>query len=71
MYARLALAHDDNGPAKFYKPNYDKPMSRYQTVRQARHAAPCFDGNHTVPGNWLVADQAFGIDIREDASLIT
>ena len=47
------------------------PYERYPTVRQAWHAAPCFDGNYTVLGSWLVADQACGIGIREDASLVT
>lgn len=41
------------------------------SVRQAFHALPCFDGNYTVIGSWVVADRPAGIGIREDATLIT
>jgi glutathionylspermidine synthase len=40
-------------------------------IRQAIHAAPVFDGNHAVIGAWIVGDEAAGIGIREDRSIIT
>ena len=49
----------------------DGPYGHYPCIRQAWHPAPCFDGNYTVLGSWLVGDVACGIGIREDASHIT
>ncbi|MFK3798286.1 MULTISPECIES: glutathionylspermidine synthase family protein [unclassified Pseudomonas] len=40
-------------------------------IRQRFHALPCFDGNYTVIGSWMIGDQPAGIGIREDDSLIT
>lgn len=40
-------------------------------IYQALHALPQFGNNHTLIGSWLVDDQAAGMSIREDSSLIT
>lgn len=40
-------------------------------VRQAFHPLPCFAGSYTLIGSWVVGDEAAGIGIREDATLIT
>ena len=40
-------------------------------IWQAYHALPTFDGNHTVIGSWIVAEEPAGIGIREDESPIT
>ncbi|MFJ3487048.1 glutathionylspermidine synthase family protein [Pseudomonas sp. NPDC090202] len=40
-------------------------------IRQKFHALPCFDGNYTVIGSWVIGDLPAGIGIREDDSLIT
>jgi glutathionylspermidine synthase len=31
----------------------------------------CFDGNYPVIGSWIIGDEACGIGIREDATMIT
>ncbi len=40
-------------------------------VRQAIAPIPCFDGQYPVIGSWIIGDEACGIGIREDTSLIT
>lgn len=40
-------------------------------VWQAHHPLPCFDGWYPVIGSWVVAGEAAGIGIREDAQPIT
>ncbi|MBT1446568.1 glutathionylspermidine synthase family protein [Shewanella sp. JM162201] len=40
-------------------------------IRQALAPLPCFDGNFTLIGSWVVGDSAAGIGLREDMSLIT
>ncbi|HEX7402817.1 MAG TPA: glutathionylspermidine synthase family protein, partial [Usitatibacter sp.] len=40
-------------------------------IWQAYHELPCFDGNYTVIGSWVVGDEPAGIGIREDATPIT
>ncbi|WP_429070903.1 glutathionylspermidine synthase family protein [Aeromonas dhakensis] len=40
-------------------------------VRQAFHPLPCFAGSYTLVGSWVVGNEAAGIGIREDATLIT
>jgi glutathionylspermidine synthase len=40
-------------------------------IWQAYHELPCFDGNFTVIGSWIVGDEPAGIGIREDATPIT
>lgn len=49
----------------------DGPYDDCGTIRQAFHALPNFDGNYTLIGSWVVGDDAAGIGIREDNSLIT
>lgn len=40
-------------------------------IRQACHPLPNFDGHYVLVGSWLVGDQAVGIGLREDSTLIT
>jgi glutathionylspermidine synthase len=40
-------------------------------ILQKFHPLPCFSGNYTVIGSWVIGDRASGIGIREDSSLIT
>jgi glutathionylspermidine synthase len=40
-------------------------------IRQALHPAPTFDGLHAVVGAWIVGDEAAGIGMREDDSMVT
>ena len=40
-------------------------------VRQAFHPLPTFGSVHSLIGSWVIGDQAAGIGIREDDSLIT
>lgn len=40
-------------------------------ILQKFHALPCFEGNYTVIGSWMVGNESAGIGIREDDSLIT
>ena len=41
------------------------------TIRQACQPLPLFDAGYPLIGSWVIGDQAAGIGIREDASLIT
>ena len=47
------------------------PYADGPTVLQKFHGLPCFEGNYTVIGSWMVGDEPAGIGIREDNSLIT
>jgi glutathionylspermidine synthase len=47
------------------------PYNSQQAIYQALCPLPCFDGNYTVLGSWIVGGKAVGIGIREDESLIT
>jgi glutathionylspermidine synthase len=47
------------------------PYSEGPFVRQAFHPLPTFGKFHSVVGSWVIGDQAAGIGIREDDSLIT
>lgn len=54
----------------------DGPYQDGPTIRQAHHPLPRFDGadgtaNYPLIGSWVVADQAAGMGIREDAGPIT
>ncbi len=54
----------------------DGPYQDGPTIRQALHPLPRFDQadgtpNYPLVGSWVVADQAAGMGIREDASPIT
>lgn len=40
-------------------------------IRQALCNPPSFDGNHVIVGSWVVGDEAAGMSLREDTSLIT
>lgn len=47
------------------------PYADAPLIRQAFHPLPCFDGNYTLIGSWVIGDRACGIGVREDRSLIT
>lgn len=47
------------------------PYSDGPAVLQAYHPLPEFSGNFPLVGSWVIADQAAGIGLREDATLIT
>jgi glutathionylspermidine synthase len=47
------------------------PYGEEGFVYQQFHPLPVFAQNHTLIGSWLVDDQAAGISIREDTSVIT
>lgn len=49
----------------------DGPYDDAPRIRQALHPLPCFDGQYPLVGSWVVADQAVGVGLREDAGLIT
>ncbi|MBI2380619.1 MAG: glutathionylspermidine synthase family protein [Gammaproteobacteria bacterium] len=49
----------------------DGPYGDIPTIVQAFHPLPRFGDSYTLIGSWIVADNAAGIGIREDASLIT
>lgn len=49
----------------------DGPYTDAPYILQAFHPLPCFDGNYTLIGSWVIGDCACGIGIREDQSLIT
>lgn len=64
--ANVELHTHDNKQVSVEGPYLDSPY-----VRQACHPLPCFQGNYTLIGSWLVGDCSAGIGIREDATLIT
>jgi len=47
------------------------PYEEGPAILQAYHPLPEFDGNYPLVGSWVIADQAAGIGMREDAKLIT
>lgn len=47
------------------------PYAHGPHVLQKLAPLPCFDGNYTLIGSWVIGDRAAGIGIREDDSLIT
>jgi glutathionylspermidine synthase len=47
------------------------PATRKNGVYQALCPLPVFDGRHAVIGSWVVAGQASGVGIREDAQPVT
>lgn len=47
------------------------PYDDCGSIRQQFHALPKFADSYTLVGSWLVGDNAAGIGIREDNSLIT
>ncbi|WP_250461049.1 glutathionylspermidine synthase family protein [Microbulbifer litoralis] len=49
----------------------DGPYGEEGFVYQALHALPQFGRNHTLIGSWLVDDEAAGMSLREDDSMIT
>lgn len=49
----------------------DGPYNDSGYIRQALAPLPQFNGNYTLIGSWVVGDNAAGICIREDNSLIT
>ena len=40
-------------------------------IRQAASLLPCFDGHYPVIGSWIIGNEAAGIGIREDKTLVT
>ncbi|MDO6498280.1 glutathionylspermidine synthase family protein [Photobacterium sanguinicancri] len=49
----------------------DGPYGDEGVIYQAFHPLPKFGDNYTLIGSWLVNDEAAGISIREDSSLVT
>lgn len=49
----------------------DGPYDDAPRIRQAFHTLPEFDAQYPLVGSWVIADQAAGISLREDASPIT
>ncbi|GAA0857918.1 glutathionylspermidine synthase family protein [Aliiglaciecola litoralis] len=49
----------------------DGPYGEEGFIYQAYSPLPRFDQNYTLIGSWLVDNQAAGISVREDTSLIT
>lgn len=49
----------------------DGPYGEEGFVYQALHPLPQFGRNHTLIGSWLVDDEAAGMSLREDDSMIT
>lgn len=49
----------------------DGPYGEEGYIFQALHPLPKFGANYTLVGSWLIDDEAAGISIREDSSLIT
>ncbi|WP_432458850.1 MULTISPECIES: glutathionylspermidine synthase family protein [unclassified Agarivorans] len=47
------------------------PYGEEGYIYQALHQLPKFAENYTLIGSWLVDDQAAGMSIREDSSLVT
>ncbi len=47
------------------------PYTEGPFIRQAFHPVPTFGQFHSLIGSWVIGDQAAGIGIREDDSLIT
>ncbi len=47
------------------------PYSDGPFIRQAFHPLPTFGNCHSLIGSWVIGDQAAGIGIREDDTLIT
>jgi len=47
------------------------PYADGPAILQAHHPLPRFDGHYPLLGSWVVADQAVGLGVREDASAIT
>ena len=51
--------------------NVEGPYGEEGFIFQGYCPLPEFDGNYTLIGSWLVDDQAAGISVREDESLVT
>lgn len=49
----------------------DGPYADGPAILQAHHPLPVFDGNYPLLGSWVIADQAAGLGLREDATAIT
>lgn len=49
----------------------DGPYGAEGNIIQQFYPLPCFDGNYTLIGSWLVDDKPAGIGLREDNNLIT
>ncbi len=47
------------------------PYADGPAIVQAYHPLPQFDGNYPLVGSWVIADQAAGMGLREDAGVIT
>ncbi|MDA1310443.1 MAG: glutathionylspermidine synthase family protein [Proteobacteria bacterium] len=49
----------------------DGPYGQEGWIVQAYHPVPKFGEDYTVIGSWIIGEEAAGIGIREDRSLIT
>jgi glutathionylspermidine synthase len=49
----------------------DGPYTDTGWIRQTCQALPNFDDNYALIGSWVIGDEAVGIGVREDTSLIT
>ncbi|MGY0557619.1 MULTISPECIES: glutathionylspermidine synthase family protein [unclassified Lysobacter] len=49
----------------------DGPYDDGPAILQAHHPLPDFDGQFPLVGSWVIADQAAGMGLREDATAIT
>ena len=51
--------------------NIEGPYGEEGYIYQSYYPLPRFDNNYTLIGSWLINDEAAGISIREDSSIIT
>lgn len=62
------IAIIDQGETSFES---EGPYGEEGFIYQAYAPLPRFDDNYTLIGSWLIDDQAAGISVREDKSLVT
>ncbi|HET8706009.1 MAG TPA: glutathionylspermidine synthase family protein [Pseudomonadales bacterium] len=53
------------------KESVSGPYTDSSWIRQACSPLPDFNNNYALIGSWVIGDEAVGIGVREDASLIT
>lgn len=51
--------------------NWQEKMNQMGFIYQDYCQLPEFGGKHAVIGSWIIGEEAGGIGIREDSSLIT
>jgi glutathionylspermidine synthase len=64
--ANISVVSEGSGPAVL-----DEGYGEEGHIVQAYHPPPSFDSRYPVIGAWIVGDEAVGIGIREDDSIIT